>query len=928
MGRHRRFRADSPLPPTDVHVPVNRRVRQDSAKRFLSANTASAKNSPPDYAGHIGRVGALAIVLGIGGAVTASPGIASADITGTTTTSSTDTTTGTTGTTTNTGTTGTTSSSTGTTGTTSSSTGTTGTTGSSTGTTSSSTGTTGSTGSTSAASTTPAPASPSLSTVNLGDGVVLSSSGGARTGADSGVKATIDLGGGAALSSSGGALTSTGVTEKAAAPVTSTAATAAVPVTKVMTKIMTKIQKPARKPPPRSNSGSDYSDALLATPQVRIPHPTAAVVSGTTSGTPIDPNLAPRALPVDRTETVPVVSIAEKAATTPSPIILPSPVDSVPTIVKAADQAANLSPAPSVVHRALTVLLGPLFEPGTDGPTDSPLMWALLAAARRQIGSDTELASAIASNPLRSGSETADTSAFPAVLWRLPDDSDLGKCSDPADSTGTAATVLGAFTSGGFVGYWTPADFGTSTTSLSGAPFELQLSPDSTRIFTFIEAERDDGPHRGLVIIDSTTNVAMTVPVAGSPSNFTVSPDSSHAFFLSRAGDANTGYGYSFIAVDAATGAARNIPLSGGAGSIAVSPDSSRVYIANGDTIMVYDTASGIIHSVALAGLHDAGHITFSPNGSHAYVTGRDDAADTFVVGIVDTATEKIQQVALRGLPAAPLLVSKSGEAFVLTPDGAYGGSPTPYHDVTVIDPMTATSQRIPLHGKVTEFLQTPDGSHVIAASDGLDGHSDAAGIHIIDTATHTKRFIPLRGWGPSLAVSPNGDHLLASTYVNGEYQLSTIDTPSKSTSPLGRVTNPSSLVMGRDGARAYVLADTEPGGGRHRAVTALNTATNSVEQLPVGQATRLVVSPDGRYLVAPSSTFEPDSHSYRYELAVIDTVTGTLRSTVIPMPGPAIDISFSPDGSAIYVTNHTAGEEQCAFSLTAIDAKPRTLVL
>ena len=248
----------------------------------------------------------------------------------------------------------------------------------------------------------------------------------------------------------------------------------------------------------------------------------------------------------------------------------------------------------------------------------------------------------------------------------------------------------------------------------------------------------------------------------------------------------------------------------------------------------------------------------------------------------------------------------------------------TPYHDVTVIDPGTGTAHRIPINGKVTAFTQSPDGAHIYAAYDGYGDRPDAAGVHIIDTGTNATHNISLPGWGPNLTISPNSANLYASTYINGGYQLSAVNTPTDTTFALGRIGNPSSLVVSPDGARAYFITDTDDGGGRYlNNVAALDTATSSTELVNVGRATRLIVSPDSSYVLAPSTTFEPATRTYHHELSVIDTATGTLRTKPIVMPGPVIDIEFSPDSSTIYVTNYALESGSCGFSLTAVTTQP-----
>ena len=189
MGRHRRDIPDPTANQIFGHTVGRHRLSAHSANQFRPVDAAWAKNNSRGFAGYIGRVGALAVALGIGAAVAVTPGTARADTVEDAPSTPSDP-------------------------------------GPVTG---------GATATDPTAPAPPAPASPpavkspssndapesapgatspSQSTVDLGGGVVLSSSGGAHTSSDSTAKPRVDLGDGVVLSSSGGAHTGSDSTAK------------------------------------------------------------------------------------------------------------------------------------------------------------------------------------------------------------------------------------------------------------------------------------------------------------------------------------------------------------------------------------------------------------------------------------------------------------------------------------------------------------------------------------------------------------------------------------------------------------------------------------------------------------------------------------------------------------------------------------------
>ena len=740
----------------------------------------------------------------------------------------------------------------------------------------------------------PGATSPSQSTVNLGDGVVLSSSGGAHTSSDSTAKPRVDLGDGVVLSSSGGAHAGSDSTAKPW-----TARRPQDPPDHQAKRL------PWPRPLHRDTRTTSQATAACRPNSVQrhTPHNTPVTGTPVVSAATVSIDVDSRDRIAAHTQPPAVTVVASQ------PVPVRSVSGSVP-IIRAAPAPPTDPASESVAQKALSALLGPLVAPGTNGPIETPIMWALLAAARRQVGPDTQSMSLSDGNLLRANVETADLIG------------ELGAAEYVSVLDWNSGSI--PFSVDRSIGHCSPHDFGTVTTLLTGVPLELHITPDGAHIFTFIETDADGNTDYSVLAMDAATNATQSLPLPGYPGGFTASPDSAHVYFFTMTGDANTGHDYTFMAVESATGTANSIALPDSVGSIAVSPDSTRVYVATGNVVMVYDPTSAATHNIPIAGLSGAGYVSFSPDGSHAYVTGWNDSAETFAVAMIDTATERAQSFALRGFPTAPVQVNDDGRAVVLTPNGEYGRAATPYHDVTVIDPATATARRIPVNGKVTAFIPAPDGAHLYVAYEGYGHRPDAAGVYIIDPDTETAQDISLSGWGPNLTVSPTSAHVFASTYINGEYELSALDTCTNTASPLGRIGNPSSLVVSPDGSRAYFLTDTDVGGGQYRYdVTALDTATHAVERIGVGQATRLVVSPDGRYILAPSTTFEPGGGTYQHELALIDTARGTMSSTAIPMTGSVVDIEFSPDSSTVYTTNCTVESGACGFSLTAI-AAPR----
>ncbi|MFE5623995.1 beta-propeller fold lactonase family protein [Streptomyces virginiae] len=131
---------------------------------------------------------------------------------------------------------------------------------------------------------------------------------------------------------------------------------------------------------------------------------------------------------------------------------------------------------------------------------------------------------------------------------------------------------------------------------------------------------------------------------------------------------------------------------------------------------------------------------------------------------------------------------------------------------------------------------------------------------------------------------------------------------------PTGNGT-PESVAISPDDSRAFVTVE---GNGLANRVVAINTATNAIvgtletgaDTLPNG----LAVSPDGKRLYV----------AYRGAgaVAVIDSATMTLITTVDVGPSAPRKVAISPSGARVYVTENTSGE------VSVIDTATNTVVV
>ena len=285
-------------------------------------------------------------------------------------------------------------------------------------------------------------------------------------------------------------------------------------------------------------------------------------------------------------------------------------------------------------------------------------------------------------------------------------------------------------------------------------------------------------------------------------------------------------------------------------------------YVVNADgTVSVVDTSTNTITATIAIGALPGG-VSFSPDGTRAYVVNRGDSS----ISVIDTASNTV-------VATVALAPDSFPQYPAVTPDGKFlYVAEASSGNVEVVS--TATNSvvaTIPVGGVPCSVAITPDGAHAYVAN-----VSDF--VSVIDTATNTISVgsIPVTSDGEivfQFAVTPAGD----AVYVPGgaENVVSVISTATNTVSatvtvpPPGAIVFLVNLVITPDGSRAYVQD------GFHNQVDVIDTATNTLEPpIPVGSLpTGVAVTPDGSLVYVTNIGDNT--------LSVISTATNTVVATI-----------------------------------------------
>ncbi len=430
---------------------------------------------------------------------------------------------------------------------------------------------------------------------------------------------------------------------------------------------------------------------------------------------------------------------ATRVTEPPAPSVEPQQAD-VPSTATPAVTART------VTTRPLTTLSPASTTPEPVTPTESPLLLAFLAAARRVgVQAETRPATASAASALeifRPGPEVVTSVRVGEYLHGLvvtPDgrriyiaDMDNGTVRVINAANGRPAAGAIKVGEGPYGVAITPDGkrvfvtvnaqsivrvIDTATNRVIGEPIavaddprQLLVSPDGRRVYV----SHDQGYGRGaaITVIDTATNKAVGSPISlgGSPGSMVMSADGQRLYVQTY----NSGMETSQVVVVAtSTGQTVGSPIPMNTGLIAISPDEKRFYSAAGEnSVYVVDAATGAVigDPIAVQANWPSSGV-LSPDGTRLYVYGY--SSDWGMVSVVDTAT--FTELGAGEIASWPgeLVVSRDGRRLYTT--GTNG-------TVTVIDTAklerknsapTVTLQRQGApssSGRVTGSLTAKDG--------------------------------------------------------------------------------------------------------------------------------------------------------------------------------------------------------------------------
>ena len=263
-----------------------------------------------------------------------------------------------------------------------------------------------------------------------------------------------------------------------------------------------------------------------------------------------------------------------------------------------------------------------------------------------------------------------------------------------------------------------PAAQFTMTTPLtaSGGATMAVVAPDGSR--AYVNAYNDEA----INVIDTTSGSVITsISVGRYPQSVTINGDGTRAYVAMTQGGVSV--------IDTTTNSVIDtVAIVDGATYVALSPDGTRGYVSNSSrgTVSVIDlTDNRVITTVE--GLDAPFHIAVSPNGSKVYVNNVSN--DSGEISIIDTTTNTV----VDKIRVAPDESSSTPSGFAFSPDGNLIYVPDASRGVIAVVNTADNSLRDTITGfpGLAGFALSPDGSLAYVSN------SEDNTVSIVNTATH-----------------------------------------------------------------------------------------------------------------------------------------------------------------------------------------------
>ncbi len=364
------------------------------------------------------------------------------------------------------------------------------------------------------------------------------------------------------------------------------------------------------------------------------------------------------------------------------------------------------------------------------------------------------------------------------------------------------------------------------------------------------------------------------------PTRVAVSPDGGTTYVTNL-------FGQALSVIDNATSTVTdtvdvgNLPT-----GVAVSPDGSTVYVANsGDnTVWAIDTASNEFLAAYKTGSQPQS-VAVSPDNTTVYVANSGD--DT--MHVIDTVNNGLVEIPAGSAPWG-VAVSPDGSTVYVTN--------TRDDTVSMIDPVSYSSLPIDVgQGRQpTGIAISPDGATIYVANQG-DNTMTA-----IDLATLGKVGFDTGGSPTGIAVSPDGDTVYVTN--RGGNSVSVINPTTYATSSLAAtISEPWGIAVSGDGKNLYIAES----GSNNLVSVAVSSDSVAGAIGPSDDFTG-----QGRPLAA---VFSPDGSTAYIaqqiggDVLVVDVATSDITGTIDANFSWDDEMAISPDGTTLYIPNANSWE-------------------
>lgn len=577
-----------------------------------------------------------------------------------------------------------------------------------------------------------------------------------------------------------------------------------------------------------------------------------------------------------------------------------------------AEQPAG-EPPTGAVASLVSGLLNPFGENAPEAPMDSPAEWVLLAAARREVGQDTNNISTFATTTEVTNSLV--TTAVDPNLGTVIIDPLTGAVSGTvvaADPTGQNRKPSYAVT--------TPPGSGTFTINKTTGAFTYTPTA-AQRVLAGFSAIPDDTVAVVVTVTYGTTKIAKTLSVPVDPVSITdigdvATGDGAYGLAVTndRAYVSNTDAG-TVTVIDTVTGQwLADIDVDDEPMGIALTPDGKKLYVTSATTrtVSVIDTATRQVTAQIQLGQRSPQLMAISPDGKTLYVTTTVYDDDGLVVSSeitkISTATNKIAGAVKNvGLVPYGITVSPDGKnIYVIAEVESEGDYQT---GVFVFSATGSTAKQIVGVGDRPEAVAVSRDNKLVYIGDYNTGT-----ISVVNAATNAvvTSFTTSPESIDEIVVHPSGTMLMVLNFQTNAIDIYNIaagytqmgSVPTNATTEI----NFPEAKFSPDGQQLYFTSD-----GVLQAVSLVPVNT----QPEVGTPTPGVVTPATGAVTGDFGVTDPDDDTLKYTV-----VSGPARGKLVVNPNGTYTYTPTPAARHVAAADDAGDLAFDSFTVTVTDGR------